>query len=71
MTALLGGAGDDHLDGDDEPAMLAGAFHGADYLDGGDGNDVLIGRGGADVLFGGSGNDTLVGDHLAGDGVAV
>jgi Ca2+-binding RTX toxin-like protein len=32
-----------------------------DYLDGGDGNDILYGQGGNDVLVGGAGNDTMDG----------
>jgi hypothetical protein len=35
---------------------------GAQFLDGGAGNDGLTGGGGADVLFGGAGNDLLRGD---------
>ena len=34
----------------------------ADYLDGGDGNDILLSDAGADHLIGGSGHDALVGD---------
>ena len=35
---------------------------GADYLEGGDGNDMLRGDGGNDVLHGGDQNDELIGD---------
>jgi Ca2+-binding RTX toxin-like protein len=35
---------------------------GADWLDGGAGNDLISGAGGADTLIGGSGNDVLAGD---------
>ena len=40
---------------------------GADYLDGGTGNDILIGDGGNDILSGGSDNDQLYGDDFADD----
>ncbi len=39
-----------------------GALHGADFLDGGLGDDTLFGQGGADVLYGGAGADRLLGD---------
>ncbi len=38
------------------------ALHGADVIDGGAGNDILIGQGSDDVLYGGLGNDKLYGD---------
>ncbi len=41
---------------------------GADYLDGGAGNDTLYGDGGDDVLLGGIGLDTLYGDDETLDG---
>jgi len=61
---LLGGAGDDDLQGGP----------GADQLSGGDGNDTLSGGGGNDWLWGGDGDDTLDGgagnDTLLGSGGA-
>lgn len=48
------GAGDDVID-------LSGADHVAVTIDGGDGNDVLIGTGGDDTLNGGADNDWLYG----------
>jgi len=42
---------------------------GADYLDGGQGEDELYGHGGSDVLVGGTENDTLYGDGPTLDGV--
>ncbi|MBK8071915.1 MAG: putative Ig domain-containing protein [Ramlibacter sp.] len=65
---LFGGDGNDTLYADEsvnDPAdseFLPFAFHGADYLDGGDGTDRLFGGVGEDTLFGGSGNDFLTGD---------
>jgi len=49
---LVGGAGNDTLDG----------RRGDDMLDGGAGNDTLLGRRGADKLYGGRGDDALSGD---------
>ena len=40
---------------------------GADYFDGGAGNDILIGDGGDDILSGGADNDQLYGDDFADD----
>ena len=65
---LYGGAGNDKLSGDQSesgnPAnmVLAGNFHGRDYLDGEDGDDSLLGDGGDDTLMGGAGRDVLYGD---------
>ncbi len=65
---LLGGAGNDVLSGDavddpDDPVVgLAGALHGNDFIDGGDGDDALVGNGGHDELIGGAGNDRISGD---------
>lgn len=42
--------------------MWAHWWGGNDYLDGGDGDDVLLGHAGADILLAGSGNDHLEGD---------
>ncbi len=70
--SLFGEDGDDVLFGDvTEGAIGSGTtgiytfpeFHAADYLDGGAGNDVLIGDGGADELHGGTGADILIGDE--------
>jgi hypothetical protein len=64
---LVGGAGNDTLDGgDDEDFLIGGA--GNDYLDGGDddvlmggaGDDTLVYRDDNDVLLSGSGDDTFV-----------
>jgi len=41
------------------PAQL----HGKDILDGGAGDDQLLGQGQSDILFGGTGNDSLWGDE--------
>ncbi len=48
-----------------QPAF-ATATGAADYLDGGAGNDLLVGDGGDDILSGGAGNDRLFGDDEAG-----
>ncbi len=45
----------------------ATANGGADYLDGGTGNDTLIGDGGNDILSGGADDDQLYGDDFADD----
>jgi Ca2+-binding RTX toxin-like protein len=53
---VQGGTGDDRIDAS---SLLTG---GAKLtLDGGDGNDVLIGTGGDDVLLGGAGDDIIYG----------
>ncbi len=67
---LFGGVGNDKLFSDtpsesDSPYFLALDFHGADYLDGEDGDDYMEGGGGADVLYGGNGADNLYGDTPA------
>lgn len=49
---LLGGAGDDLIDGHDQP----------EYIDGGPGDDVIRSEAGDDVLIGGDGNDDLNAD---------
>ncbi|WP_395059704.1 calcium-binding protein [Polaromonas sp.] len=65
---LYGGAGNDHISGDQSesgnPAdrVLAGDFHGRDYIDGEDGDDSLLGDGDDDTLLGGAGKDLLYGD---------
>jgi Ca2+-binding RTX toxin-like protein len=64
---LFGGAGNDKLFGDtvdvgDSADFVPLEFHGADYLDGEDGDDGLEGGGGDDTLYGGEGADSLWGD---------
>jgi len=78
---LFGKAGNDRLFADQqltiEQAMAAGADPGktsrGDWLDGGQGEDLLVGTGARDVLLGGDGADTLIGgagdDNLSGDDV--
>ncbi|ADG11912.1 calcium-binding protein [Caulobacter segnis] len=57
---LVGGVGDDTLDGAGGDDSLEGG-DGADTLIGGDGDDTLDGGAGADTLQGGSGADILIG----------
>jgi Ca2+-binding RTX toxin-like protein len=76
---LFGRAGNDRLFGDKQTtikkAMAGGAVRGrasrGDWLDGGLGDDLLIGTPSRDVLLGGNGLDTLIGgagdDYLSGD----
>lgn len=47
------------------PALsaIAPAVHGNDFLDGGAGNDTMLGDGGDDWILGGEGNDQLWGDN--------
>jgi YD repeat-containing protein len=67
---LLGEAGDDRISGDGPATNPDGNFvhwtpadqQGADFIDGGEGNDILIGQGSDDVVYGGAGNDTMWGD---------
>jgi YD repeat-containing protein len=66
---LLGEAGDDHICGDGTGTLVNGSLvyatpdqQGADFIDGGEGNDVLFGQGNDDVLYGGDGNDRMWGD---------
>lgn len=54
---VVGGAGDDVLNGSPRPNRLAGAA-GADTLNGRDGADLLGGGSGPDVMAGGTGTDT-------------
>src|SRR5262245_50559029 len=51
-----GGAGDDELEAS---GLSAGAIK--LVLDGGDGNDIIIGSAGDDILFGGAGDDVIIG----------
>ena len=50
-------------------AELDIAYHGDDYIDGGNGDDYLYGNGGDDEIWGGEGKDVLFGDDfiLAGE----
>ncbi|MEJ8632039.1 hypothetical protein [Streptomyces sp. MS2.AVA.5] len=59
-VTLVGGAGDDSLQGGSANDTLEGD-EGSDFLSGGGGNDTLIGAGGADRIFGGAGNDSIEG----------
>jgi Ca2+-binding RTX toxin-like protein len=60
---INGGGGDDLMDASGLAAGVIGLT-----LDGGDGNDVILGSNGGDHLLGGSGNDLIVGGR--GDDVA-
>ncbi len=68
---LFGGAGADQLFGDggggrtDDALFVPLQFHGADQIDGEEGDDYLEGGGGDDTLDGGAGADTLWGDTTA------
>ncbi len=67
---IYGGAGADWLYGDsavssDDPDFVDLPYHGADTLDGGDGDDYLEGNAGDDDVFGGAGDDTIWGDTTA------
>ncbi|SEE21324.1 calcium-binding protein [Pseudomonas migulae] len=78
---LFGKAGNDRLFGEKQAtikkAITGGAVRGrasrGDWLDGGLGDDLLVGSSSRDVLLGGTGGDTLVGgagdDNLSGDGM--
>jgi Ca2+-binding RTX toxin-like protein len=64
---LLGDAGDDRIYGDGENIADYATYtppeqHGADFIDGGDGDDIVIGQGGNDDVYGGAGNDKMWGD---------
>lgn len=65
---LYGDDGDDQIWGDGDPNpqfsnYVALENHGIDVLDGGMGNDELVGQGQGDFLYGGAGNDKLWGDE--------
>ena len=72
-VTILGGDGDDVIDGYDAERRIVAygdsgndlivGGDGNDYLSGGQGNDVLYGFGGNDVIFGDSGNDAIVWYH--------
>ncbi len=73
---IEGMAGDDVLEGGDGKDSINGdglikagfmnsveaQYHGADFVDGGAGDDTLTGGGGNDVIYGGADNDKLWGD---------
>lgn len=64
---LEGGDGKDIINGDGlikDGFMntLAAPYHGADFVDGGAGDDQLTGGGGNDVVYGGVGADKMLGD---------
>ena len=69
VETVIGGNGDDTLDGGDDPHTLIGGSgddtliggNTDDTLNGGEGNDRLAGGGGNDTLQGGAGNDQLDG----------
>ncbi|MFI5556271.1 calcium-binding protein [Streptomyces sp. NPDC051738] len=79
---VIGGAGDDRLNGgpradrlvgDDPAATGPRATPGNDTINGGPGNDTISGLAGNDTLNGNAGNDTLTGGrgndtHLGGEG---
>ncbi|NES82851.1 MAG: calcium-binding protein [Moorea sp. SIO2B7] len=73
MNTLIGGPGNDFLQGDNNDDNLIGlagndtllGLGGNDLLDGGAGNDILAGAAGEDLLDGRAGNDLLSG----GDGI--
>ena len=74
---ILGSAGDDRLQGDDQANLIIGGDGhdqiagngGNDELLGGDGNDRIAGNTGNDLIVGGTGADFLFGD--AGDDILV
>lgn len=71
---VVGTAGNDYLEGDDDNDALDGdsgddkliGGAGNDTLNGGADDDILAGGGGADYLIGGDGNDVLRGDAVEG-----
>ncbi|HEX3357074.1 MAG TPA: calcium-binding protein [Tepidisphaeraceae bacterium] len=58
IETILGGAGDDYIQGSASPNKILGNA-GNDTLLGGDGNDTLFGNSGRDRLYGQAGNDIL------------
>jgi Ca2+-binding RTX toxin-like protein len=60
VEKVVGGSGNDQLDGSAGP----------NTLDGGDGNDTVNGLGGADTLIGGGGNDVIQARDGAADAVS-
>jgi len=65
---LIGGAGDDSIQGTSGNDVLDGGISGGDLIYGYAGNDIIIGGAGEDLLNGGSGDDIInTGDNQAGD----
>ncbi|MEP1587141.1 MAG: tandem-95 repeat protein [Tateyamaria sp.] len=70
---LLGGAGQDTIDGEIDNDFIDGGIgddsllggQGNDTIEGGDGQDFIDGGRNADVLSGGAGDDTILGDNGA------
>lgn len=58
IEAVIAGAGDDRLTGDENDNFLSG-MDGDDTIEGGDGDDILVGGDGDDIVSGGRGNDTV------------
>jgi Ca2+-binding RTX toxin-like protein len=61
QVTLIGGSGNDTLNGSDNADLLIGGG-GNDVITAGNGDDVVYGGGGRDTISGGDGNDTLVGN---------
>ena len=57
---VIGGAGNDTINGDAQNNVLTGGA-GNDTLNGNGGNDTLIGGAGNDTMNGGAGADTMIG----------
>ena len=49
----------------DGTAVLPGDQHGRDIIDGGAGNDTLLGQGDDDQIYGGVGDDKIWGDDCS------
>ncbi len=72
---LEGNDGKDTINGDGliKPGYLnsvAAQYHGADFIDGGAGDDELTGGGGSDDIYGGADNDKIWGDDTGNTGDA-
>ena len=61
-ATILGTAGDDVINGTNDPDVIVG-LGGDDTINGGNGDDIICGYGGDNILNGGNGNDTLVGRY--------
>ena len=63
LMAFDAGGGDDFIDGDSQWWDGRRAYpDGGLYLNGGDGNDIILGTADADVIIGGNGSDYLAGE---------